>query len=332
LIKQLQLKSNNIRNIRWGIIGLGKIANKFATDLATVKNAELFAVASRSKQSADDFATKYNAKKAYNSYLDLAKDSEVDAIYIATPNSFHKEHAILCLQNKKAVLCEKPFAMNLQEVTEMITVAKENNVLLMEALWTCFLPHFQYVLDIVKNEKYGKLTALEADFGFYNTYNTDSRVFKKEVGGGSLLDIGIYPIFTALAALGKPDTIDANATFFKNGADSECNITFKYKNAKASLKSSLLEQTPTHAIFTFEDAIVKMNTRFHEPSTITIFKNGKEETIDFNTKTIGYNFETEHFNHLLRTGKKESDFMTFEFSKNLIKTLDTVRDIIGLEY
>ena len=326
------MKSNNIRNIRWGIIGLGKIANKFATDLATVENAELFAVASRSKQNAEEFATKYSAKKAYNSYLDLAKDTQVDAIYIATPHSFHKEHTILCLQNKKSVLCEKPFAMNLQEVTEMITVAEENNILLMEALWTYFLPHFQYVLNIVKSEKFGKLKELEADFGFYNKYNTNSRVFKKEVGGGSLLDIGIYPIFTALAALGEPDTIDADANFFENGADSECNITFNYKNAKAILKSSLLEQTPTHAIFTFDNAVVKINSRFHESSTITILKNGKEETIDFNTKSIGYNFEIEHFNSLLRNNKKESDFMTFQFSKNLIKTIDSVRDVIGLEY
>ena len=97
------------RNIRWGIIGLGNIANKFATDLATIENAELVAVASRSQEKSDDFARKYNSKKTYNSYLDLAKDAEVDAVYIATPHSFHKEHAILCLKNKKAVLCEKPF-------------------------------------------------------------------------------------------------------------------------------------------------------------------------------------------------------------------------------
>ena len=142
------MKSNNTRNIRWGIIGLGKIANKFAADLATLENAELFAVASRSKQNADNFVTKYNATKAYNSYLDLAKDTQVDAIYIATPHSFHKEHAILCLQNKKAVLCEKPFAMNLQEVTEMITVAKKNNVLLMDSLQNKCHGNLQYCCDI----------------------------------------------------------------------------------------------------------------------------------------------------------------------------------------
>ena len=131
------------KNIRWGIIGLGNIANKFATDLATIENAELVAVASRSQENADEFAKKYNSKKAYNSYLDLAKDAEVDAVYIATPHSFHKEHTILCLKNKKAVLCEKPFAMNLQEVEEMIAVAKENNVLLMEALMDLFFTTLQ---------------------------------------------------------------------------------------------------------------------------------------------------------------------------------------------
>lgn len=320
------------RKIRWGIIGLGKIANKFATDLATLENTELVAVASRSQQNADEFAQKYNVKKAYNSYEELAKDADVDAVYIATPHSFHKEHSVLCLQHKKAVLCEKPFAMNAQEVTEMITVAKENNVLLMEALWTFFLPHFNYVLEIIKSEKFGKIKSLEADFGFHPVYDENSRVFKKEVGGGSLLDIGIYPIFAALSTLGKPDSIDANATFFKSGADSECTMVFNYKDAKATLKSTLLENTATHAIFTFEKAIVKINTQFHAPSTVTIFENEKEEIIDFGYKTIGYNFEAEHFNNLLRENKNESDIMTFEFSKNLIKTLDKVRSIIGLEY
>ncbi len=320
------------RNIRWGIIGLGKIANKFATDLASIKNVELVAVASRNIQNANNFAEKHNAKKAYSSYEELAKDSNVDAVYIATPHSFHKEHAILCLQNKKAVLCEKPFAMNLSEVTEMIEAAKENNVLLMEALWSFFLPHFTYVLDLVKSEKFGKLKSLEADFGFHTPYNTDSRLFKKELGGGSLLDIGIYPIFAALATLGEPDAIDASATFFENGADASCDMVFQYKNAKATLKSTLLEETPSIAILKFEKAIVKLNRQFHQSSSITIIQNNTEEIINFDFKTLGYNYETEHFNSLLRAGEKESNMMTFEFSKNLINTLDKVRGIIGLTY
>ena len=320
------------KNIRWGIIGLGKIANKFATDLASIETAELVAVASRNIQNANNFAEKHNAKKAYSSYEELAKDTNVDAVYIATPHSFHKEHALLCLQNKKAVLCEKPFAMNLSEVTEMIQVAKENNVLLMEALWSFFLPHFTYVLDLVKSEKFGKLKSLEADFGFHTPYNTDSRLFKKELGGGSLLDIGIYPIFAALATLGEPDAIDASATFFENGADASCDMVFQYKNAKATLKSSLFEETPSIAILKFDKATVKLNRQFHQSSSITVIQNNTEEIINFDYKTIGYNYETEHFNNLLRAGEKESNVMTFEFSKNLINTLDKVREIIGLTY
>ena len=319
------------KTIKWGIIGLGKIANKFATDLAIVNNAELVAVASRSQENADKFAKKFNIEKAYNSYESLVKDIEVEAVYIATPHSFHKEHSILCLQNKKAVLCEKPFAMNLYEVTEMIAVAKENDVLLMEALWTYFLPHYQYVLDIVKTQKFGKLKELNADFGFISNYDEESRLIKKELGGGSLLDIGIYPIFAALSTLGNPKKIEAKATFFENGVDAKCNMIFNYKNAKANLKSTLLENTPTEAIFTFDDAVVKINTMFHQPSTVTIIKDDKEEILDFGYKTIGYNFETEHFNQLIRENKKESDIMTFEFSKNLMNTLDEVRGIIGLE-
>ncbi|WP_206208117.1 Gfo/Idh/MocA family protein [Wenyingzhuangia fucanilytica] len=318
--------------IKWGIIGLGNIAQKFAKDLATIPNAELYAVASRNKEKSEQFAKEYQVVKSYNSYKDLAKDSEVDAVYIATPHSFHKEHAILCMMHKKAVLCEKPFAMNFDEVQEMISVSKEQNVLLMEALWTYFLPHYQYVLEFLKNKTLGDIISLEADFGFYKLFDNEDRLFKKEVGGGSLLDIGIYPIFVALTILGMPKNIEAKAMFFKNGADESCDMIFHYQHAKAYLKSSIQKQTATQAIFTCEEGIIKMNTAFFMPATVSIIKNGQEEIVDFGVKTIGYNYEIAHFNQLLSKGKKESDIMTFEFSKKLIKTLDAVRETIGLTY
>ena len=319
------------KKVKWGILGCGKIAHKFASDLAKVQDVELYAVASRNALKSKEFKAQYKATKAYSSYEDLAKDTSVDAVYIATPHAFHKPHTILCLQHKKAVLCEKPFAMNLQEVEEMIACAKENKVLLMEALWTYFLPHYQFVIALVKSNKYGKLKQLKADFGFYTAYNTESRLFKKELGGGSLLDIGIYPIFAALSTLGKPESINANAKFFENGADSSCDISFNYKNAKAELHSTLLAETPTEAIFTFEKAKVTIHTRFHEPTTVNIVR-ANTETKDFNYKTIGYSYEIEHFNQLLRNHIIESNLMTFEFSKTLIQVLDNVRDKIGLTY
>ncbi len=322
-----------MKTINWGIIGLGKIANKFAKDLLTVEGAQLYAVASRDQEKANSFAKQYDAKTAYGSYEELAEDPHVDAVYIATPHTFHREHSILCINHKKAVLCEKPFAMNLQEVEEMIAVSKENNVLLMEALWTYFLPHYQFVLNELKSKRFGNIIKLEADFGFKPNIDMTSRVFKKSLGGGSLLDIGIYPIFAALSTLGKPIDIDAKATFFENGVDSSCEMVFNYDSGvKAFLKSTLLDNTPTEAIFHCEQGIIKINTRFHEPSTVTLIQDGKEETLDFGCNTIGYNFEVIHFNELIRQGKTESPIMTYEFSRNLMRLLDDVRNLIGLQY
>lgn len=322
------------KTINWGIIGLGNIANKFAKDLLTVENAKLYAVASRSLKKATEFAQKYNANIAYGSYESLAKDSNIDAVYIATPHVFHKENTLLCLENGIAVLCEKPFAMHTEEVEQMIAKAKEKNVLLMEALWTYFLPHYQFVLKELANKTYGNILKLEADFGFKSNHSKTSRVWEKSLGGGSLLDIGIYPIFAALSTLGKPKNIKAQATFTDTKVDSSCDIEFNYnQNVTAILKSSFIEDTITEAVFYCEKGTIKVNTQFHCPTTVTLIDvNGKEKTLDFNYKTIGYNYEIEHFNKLLRNGKTESDIMTFDFSEQLIKVLDDVRNIINLHY
>jgi predicted dehydrogenase len=321
------------KTIKWGIIGLGKIAHKFAQDLLTVEGAQLYAVASRSQTKSDSFAKQFNVTKAFGSYEALALDPGVDAVYIATPHSYHKEHTILCLKNKKAVLCEKPFAMNLEEVEDMIAVAKANNVLLMEALWTYFPPHYQFVLKELQSKRFGNVIKLEADFGFKPGIDMTSRLFKKSLGGGSLLDIGIYPIFASLSTLGKPIDIDAKATFFENGVDASCEMIFNYDNGlKAFLKSTFLETTSTEAIFYCENGIIKINSRFQEPTTISFIFNGKEEIIDFRNTTNGYNFEIIHFNELLRHQKTESPIMTFDFSLNLMKLLDDVRHLINLKY
>lgn len=321
------------RNVRWGIIGLGNIANTFAEDLLTVDGAELYAVASRTQQKADDFAKKYQATQAYSSYDALVNDPNVDAVYIATPHSLHKENTLLCLQKGIAVLCEKPFAMNAEEVNTMITVAEANNVLLMEAMWTYFLPHYQFVLKELANKTHGELLKVEADFGFSCDFDEESRLFKKSLGGGSLLDIGIYPIFVALSTLGVPDSTKADATFFDNGADSSCSMQFNYTSgASALLTSTLLETPACDAVFYCERGTIKINGQFHCPSSVTIIKNMDQETIDFDCKTNGYSYEITHFNELLRQNKTQSNIMTFEFSRNLISALDDIREKIDLNY
>ncbi|WNC72829.1 Gfo/Idh/MocA family oxidoreductase [Thalassotalea psychrophila] len=331
------MKSITGRNIRWGIIGLGGIAHKFATDLINVDGAELYAVASRTQTKADDFADKYQAKVSYDSYQKLVEDEQVDAIYIATPHALHQENSLLCLEHDKAVLCEKPFAMDSQQVNTMIACAQKNNTLLMEALWTFFLPHYQFVLKELANKTYGNILKLEANFGFVREFNDESRLFNKSLGGGSLLDIGIYPIFAALSTLGKPKSINARASYFANGADSSCAMVFEYDHATALLESSLLEQTSNQAIFYCETGVIKLNSPFHGPTTVTVIANNDEKVFDFGYctngyNTHGYNYEIEHFNELLRQGKTESNIMSFSFSQLLINTLDEVRSIIGLNY
>ena len=319
--------------IRWGIIGAGKIASKFAEDLNSIPHCKLYGIASRNIEKAKAFKQQFKANKAFGRYEALANDDNVDAIYIATPHSFHKAHTLLCLSHKKAVLCEKPFAMSLGEVEDMIQLSKQNNSLLMEALWTAFLPHFQFVEQKIKENYFEKVVKLEADFGFHPKYGESSRVFDKSVGGGSLLDIGIYPIFAALSTMGLPTTIEAIAEYFPNGADSKCDMIFSYPYSKAILKSTFQEETKTEAIFYCEHGVIRINGRFHEPSSVQLIdKYGNSELKTFDYKTIGYSYEIEHFNQLLRDGKTESDIMTFERSLQLISTLDTVRNIINLEY
>ncbi|UNY97808.1 Gfo/Idh/MocA family oxidoreductase [Zhouia spongiae] len=325
--------NNKYKKIRWGIIGLGNIAEKFAEDMQAVDSGLLYAVGSRNSSKARNFAEKHHVQKAYDSYAGLLKDENIDAVYIATPHSLHKENALACLKNKKAVLCEKPLAMNEAEVKEMIYMAKSNNVLLMEAMWTYFLPHYRYVLELLDRNEFGKLKKLEADFGFKSEFDKKSRLFDKKLGGGSLLDIGIYPVFAALSVLGVPDKIDATAHFLDNNIDTQCQIKFTYPDQViAQLKSTVIENTPTTATFYCEHGIIKINKNFYGPTTVSILSGTDSQTVDFGYHTKGYTYEIEHFNRLLIDGKKESPVMSHDFSLRLIKTLDQIRDQIGLKY
>ena len=322
-----------MKMIRWGIIGLGKIANSFATDMQQVDNSIIYAVASRSQEKANDFGAKYNVAKCYDSYEELAQDPQVDAIYIATPHVRHAQDTLLCLTHNKAVLCEKPFAMNLQEVDSMIAKAKKHNVLLMEALWTRFMPHFKFVKEELESGRYGRVKSLHADFSFKAPVNPDGRLYNKLLGGGSLLDIGIYPVFCALALLGKPESITAKGKIGKTQIDEEIEITFNYKtDTRAFLSSSILKNTPTTATLVCDNGIVFLHSRFHQTDKVTTLLNGVKVEHDFSYNAKGYTFEIMHFADLLRAGKTESPLMSFEFSRVLIQTLDEIRDLIGLHY
>lgn len=321
------------RTIRWGIMGPGKIAHKFARDLKEVSYTELYAVASRHHGRAEAFASAYGAPKAFGNYEALAADPNVDAVYIATPHAFHAYYSMMCLSRGKAVLCEKPLAMNATQVEKMISASKAHRVLLMEAMWTAFLQHFQAAMQKIREGVVGEIISIEADFGFCSPYKPESRLFNKQMGGGSLLDIGIYPLFLSLSLLGKPVDVEAHATFFETGADSSCHITLHYDhNMKAHLFSTLLKDTPTVAVVKGSKGTLTIHRLFHESSSFSIEKDGKTELFTFTNRGQGFVHEIEHFCTLLRMGETESPVMTFDTSRSLIGMLDQVRDKIGLFY
>ncbi len=319
--------------IKWGIIGCGKIAHKFAQDLTTVPNAVIHAVASRNLSKAKEFGNTYNTVHSYGTYQELAENTDLDIVYIATPHVFHHENTLMCLDHKKAVLCEKPFAMNKAQVEAMIQRAKMNNVFLMEGLWTYFLPHYQHTLKILKSKELGEVKSLKADFGFAADFKPDERLFNKKLGGGSLLDVGIYPLFVALSILGYPEKMTAEATIGETNVDESCTMQLAYKNnVKASLFSSITQKTKTEVFIECEKGTILIHGEFHAPSSITIQKDGVQQHVNFECTTNGFYYEIQHAQKMLSLNHKESDLMSFDMSLQLISLLDSVRDIIGLHY
>ncbi len=323
-----------IKKYNWGIIGLGKIANKFAHDLQLVENANLYGVASRSIEKATEFGKNYNATNYYGSYSELLNDPHVDVVYIATPHAYHCELAIAAMDAGKTVLCEKAFGMNRIEVERMIAKSKEKNVFLMEALWTRFIPATEKLLALLEGDIIGDLKSVRADFGFKAEFEQEKRLFKKELGGGSLLDIGIYPIFISLLTLGVPTEIKALATMFPTNVDSSCSMIFGYDNEQSAvLDASLLTDTPIVCWLHGTKGSLKMSNPFHYTKEISFFKERQlVETYVTDYVGLGYYHEILEVQESLQQGKIESEKLPLSFSLQLITIMDKVREEIGLNY
>lgn len=321
------------KKVHWGIIGLGKIANKFAADLQLSDNAILQGVASRNMNKAIAFAEKHNAVSTFDSYEKLVNDSEIDVIYIATPHTFHFENTLLCLQNGKAVLCEKPMGINSTQVQTMIEEAKSRKLFLMEAIWTRFMPAIEKTLELLDEKTIGDIVQVRADFGFRADFNPENRLFNKKLGGGSLLDIGIYPIFISLLILGIPTDIKAMASMTETDVDSFCAMLFDYStNAKAVLESTIEANTQTEAYIHGTKGSLKLHRQFHNPSKITLEKDGIETIFELPFTGNGYLHEIEEVNNCLLNGETESSKLPLDLSMNLSNLIDTIKTQIGLNY
>ena len=312
----------------------GRIAHKFAQDLRQVPNARLTAVASRDLGRAQQFAKAYDAPYAYGTYEELVACLELDAVYIASPHIGHHEHTLLCLKAGIPVLCEKPFGMNRPQVEEMVRVARKKNVFLLEALWSRFLPTTRKTLELIQSGAIGEVLGVKADFGFQGIYDPLGRLFNAQLGGGALLDIGIYPLFWSYVVLGVPTSLKASAVFSATGVDAATGMVLTYPGQHfAFLDCTFLARTPCEAYVYGTEGIIKVHPRWHESQALTLERYGEEpQTFRFERSTWGYSYEIEAVGEYLRAGQTESTLWTLDDSLRLMQLLDDVRREIGLRY
>ncbi|HUS87416.1 MAG TPA: Gfo/Idh/MocA family oxidoreductase [Bacteroidales bacterium] len=322
------------KKYNWGILAPGKIAHKFTEGLKCLDNANLYSIGSRSEERAGDFAKQYGYIRSYGSYEEFAADPELEVVYIATPHSHHMEHTLLCLENGKAVICEKAFALNSKEVEKMISFAKDRKLFLMEALWPPFQPSYNEAHSIIDSGGIGKVIHIRSQFAFKAPYEPDKRLYNLELGGGALLDIGIYPVMDTLAFMGVPDEIFARAEFSKTGVDETINVLFGYRDGStASLYSSLTSNSGTATEIYCENGRISLNRGKDRSQHLLIEIDGTDpESKVYSPGSMGYHFEAEEVMKCLDQGKLESDIVPLKFSSDLMTVLDKIRGKAGIKY
>lgn len=314
------------KKYKWGMLGAGRIAQKFAEGLKILPNAELYAVAARSYDRANEFKEVHGFAKAFGSYEEMLADPELDIVYISTTNNFHYEHTMLCLDAGKAVLCEKPFASNLDQVKEMIAKSEEKKVFLMEALWSRFIPSMLELKSQVEKSTIGKPFLLQCNFGFISPFDPYNRVYDPALGGGSIPDIGIYPIFVSMFLFGKPISIQVTSVPAPTGTDWTSAIVFKHEKKEISVLTSSFEMLLDNEARVYgEKGHLKLHRMFHMPTRLSfIANNGTEYEVSLDQSGNGYNFEAEEVMRCLDEGRVESPDMSHAFSLELMEVIDEV--------
>ncbi|MEO6174391.1 MAG: Gfo/Idh/MocA family oxidoreductase [Flavobacterium circumlabens] len=322
----------NKDRIKWGIIGLGNIANQFAIDLLLLDDAELTAVASRNRNKATEFAQKYNCTKAYDSYEALFEDDQVDIVYIATPHNSHAELAIKALESGKHVLCEKPMALSYQDAVRMVEASKKHNRFFMEAFWTRFIPTVQEVLEKVNQGVIGDIKAVQADFAFYANEAAGGRLFDKNLGGGALFDIGVYPLFLSYVLLGLPKEITAKSLNHKNGIDLQTSMLLQYENAQSLLQASIVYDADMKATISGNKGRIELYSPWYVADGYTLFKNEKEETFSLPNLGKGYTHEAIECHNCIKNNQIESKLWSHQNSLDLSRMVEEVKQQIRLDF
>lgn len=319
---------------RWGILATGNIAARFAEDLRLLPDAELVAVGSRTAESAELFAAKHGAERAYGSWAELAADPDLDVVYVATPHSAHHEAARTCLDAGRAVLVEKPFTLDLASSTELVDTARSRGVFLMEAMWMRCNPIVRRVLELIGDGAIGTVTSVRADFGIGGPFPPESRMRARALGGGALLDLGVYPLSLAHLVLGVPDHVRAWAKISPEGVDENTGIVLGYDSgAVATLSCGIVGATPVTATIGGTAGRIELPGPFFRPGSVTLHRDGAEpEAIPTELVGNGYQYEAAEVQRCLTEGLLESPLVPHAATLEVMGLLDDVRARIGVSY
>jgi predicted dehydrogenase len=311
---------------RWGILGTGLIASTFAADLALTDSGVVAAVGSRSQESADRFGEEFGVANRHADYASLVADPEVDVVYVATPHPMHRENAILALEAGKPVLVEKAFAMNADEAREIVAVARREGLFAMEAMWTRFLPHIRQVRDWLAQGALGEIVTVTADHGQWFAEDRDFRLFAPELGGGALLDLGVYPVSFASMVLGTPSRVLSMVDPAFTGVDAQTSMLFGYESgAQAVLTCTLRAKSPTTASIVGTEARIEIEGDFYAPATVKLIpREGEPTVIESTHEGRGLRHEADEVSARLAAGDLESPLMTLDETISIMETMDTV--------
>ncbi len=312
--------------IRWGIVGAGRIAHTFAQDLPATRHGVLRAVAARDGAAARAFADRYGAPAAYAGYQGLYADPDVDAVYVATPHTLHATNARDALHAGKAVLCEKPITTSAAECRALIDVAGETGGYLMEAMWTWFLPAVRTAKAWVEAGRIGRIVQIRADFGYRLDYSPNKREYDAQLGGGCLLEMGVYPVAIAALFSGQdPESVSVVSRHAPNGVEDDVAATFAYPDFVATLATSFRARLPNAAYVVGEDAWIAIPDFFRARECQLWVVDDQVEHFDDGRTTHGFNYQVDAMDEDLIAGRSESRIVTLADSLRFQEHMDRVR-------
>lgn len=322
------------KNYRWGIMGAGRIAEKFCTALHYTTGSEVYAVASRDIAKANDYAARFSAAKCYSQYTELLKDDKVDVIYIATPHAFHYEQVMECFRYGKAVLCEKPMSLTYRQTSEMIGAAEQNKLFLMEGMWTACMPFMDKIKELIKEGVIGNPQYVSANFGFAAPFDPEGRLFDKTLGGGSVMDVGVYTLYLATILLGEPSLVKTITKTGETGVDEYANISLQYAGGQtAQLLSAITFNTSIEAAVYGTAGSIHIRNPWFKATEIELEQNdGSKEVFSMPHESNGFEHEIREVMHCLDNGVLQSDKVPHSLTLAVSKIMEEVLLQAGIQY